>query len=82
MLLVATSDSVTVVEFKRAAKTIRKLSNRAIQHAQGLELLSRLFGYVNLHDATCNVNDETIANRRRDRDKINMKLFDVARRVD
>ncbi|SDP35798.1 hypothetical protein SAMN04488595_107320 [Ralstonia sp. 25mfcol4.1] len=78
MLLVALNGSIAIVDFKLEAKKLKKLSAGTLRHGHCLELLSRLFGYKNWHDANQNVKAGRLMNRRTDRGRISMKMFDVA----
>ncbi|MFP3801299.1 hypothetical protein [Paraburkholderia sp. SIMBA_027] len=79
MLLVATRDEISEREFKLAAKRVKVRTNRLITHGRALEILSALFGYTDWHDASKNMvrNRGVLENRRRDRNRINMKIFDL-----
>jgi hypothetical protein len=79
MLLVSTRDEISERDFKLAAKTVRVRTNRLITHSRALEILSSLFGYTDWHDARRNMvrNRGVLVNRRRDRNRINMKIFDL-----
>ena len=81
MLLVAVNDSLSVHDFKREAKKLKKLSAGAIGHSHCLELMARLFGYASWHEANCSVKGDHVANRRTDRARINMKVFDIGSRT-
>ncbi|MFT7773339.1 glyoxalase superfamily protein [Roseateles sp.] len=76
MLLVAQRESLSVRSFKDEAKKLRKASGGALRHVQCLELLSRLFGYKDWNHACARVSCDRLANRR-NRDHINMKIFNV-----
>ncbi|WP_321845820.1 hypothetical protein [Paraburkholderia bannensis] len=79
MLLVATRDEISEREFKLTAKKVKVQTNRLITHSRALEILSALFGYTDWHDASRNMvrNRGVLVNRRRDRNRINMKIFDL-----
>lgn len=79
MLLAALKDAMSVSEFKLEAKKLKKLSSGVIGHSHCLALLSRLFGYANWHEALQCVRDGLLDNRRTDRARINMKIFDIGR---
>ena len=80
MLLAALKDSVSVRDFKWEAKKLKKVSSGAIGHSHCLELMARLFGYSNWHEANHCVKGGLLDNRRGDRARINMRIFDVGSR--
>ncbi len=78
MLLVASKDVLSEHDVKYAAGNIKKLSGRVIKHSHALEIVSALLGYKNyfeLHKSLKKFGE--VVNMRRNRELINMKIFDI-----
>lgn len=83
MLLAATSDEMGERQFKETAKRIKKAAAGAMRHSLALEILSTLFGYSKWHEARVELDRHgVLVNRRRHRELINLKIFDLAKRAD
>lgn len=82
MLLAATSDEMGEREFKETAKRIKKATAGTMRHSLALEILSALFGYSRWHEARVELDRHgVLVNRRRHRELINLKIFDLAKRT-
>lgn len=82
MLLAATSDEMAEKEFKLTAKRIKKASAGVMGHSRALEILAALFGYSRWHEARVELDRHgALVNRRRHRELINLKIFDLPKRA-
>ncbi|MBK3844508.1 hypothetical protein [Paraburkholderia aspalathi] len=78
MLFVATNDYLTEKKLKSWANKIKKLSEYTVPHYRALDLIAALFGYQHWHDAhKCLMRDGNIKNLR-NRNSINMQVFDYS----
>ncbi|MGC8213076.1 hypothetical protein [Ralstonia pseudosolanacearum] len=82
MLLAATSDDMGEREVKDTAKRIKRAAAGTLSHTRALEMVSALFGYSGWHEARVVLDRHgVLANQRRHRELINLKLFDLQART-
>lgn len=76
-------DVVTETKFKLSAKRLKKTSNGTIKHSRALDIVSRVFGYLDFHEvmnSSGRAGGETTFRNRRNRSSLNLhKLLGLKR---